>query len=67
MIQKPPSAIATMMARDILQAGAKPTVEHECILALIGTRKWLLQVIDDHLDEARQIAASRPDILRVAA
>ncbi len=67
MSQKPPSAIATMMARDILEAGAKPSVVHECILALIGTRKWLIDVIDQHLDEAMQIAATRPDLLRVAA
>ncbi|MGL4296921.1 MAG: hypothetical protein ACRCTG_14510 [Aestuariivirga sp.] len=56
MSEKPRSAVAILMARDLLDGGARPEVEHECIIALITCRRWLIEIIDQHIDEARAVA-----------
>lgn len=49
------SACALLMARDILANGARPSVEHECIIAARAAG-WTPDMIHQTIDEAREHA-----------
>lgn len=62
------SAVALLMARDLLDNGARVNSEAHCIITLLAAG-WRAAVIHDLLDEAREHAAAGRgvEILRRAA